>query len=90
VLFHVEQVHSPENCPYGHGGSPTLYDKTASGVQVVGIYGAFAAHTIYYIVEADDMDAVNLFLVPGLKVCRATITPVSDHPIPGQPAAQSG
>jgi hypothetical protein len=89
VLFHVEQVHTPDDCPYGRGGSPTLYDANAAGVKVVAIYGAFMAHTIYYILEADDIDALNAFLVPGLKSCTTRITPVSDHPIPSQDTGQS-
>jgi hypothetical protein len=83
VLFHVEQVHAPADCPYDHGGgSPSLYDATVAGVNVVGVYGSFMAHTVYYIVEAADIDSLNKFLFPGMKVCTAKITPVSDHPLP--------
>lgn len=80
MLFHIEQVHAPENCPYGRGGSPTLYDADAEGVQVVGVYGAFMEHTVYFIVEATDINALNRFLLPGMKTCSAEITPVSDSP----------
>lgn len=83
MLFHVEQVHAPADCPYERGGgSPGLYDATVDGVKIVGVYGSFMAHTVYYIVEAADIDALNKFLFPGMKVCTATITPVSDHPLP--------
>ena len=82
MLFHVEQVHSPENCPYGRGGSPSLYDATVADVKVVAVYGSFMAHTIYYIVQAEDIEMLNKFLLPGMKVCTARITPVSDHPLP--------
>ena len=82
MLFHIKQVHAPENCPYGKGGSGSLHDKTAPGVKIVGYYGAFMAHTIYMIVEADDMDALHRFLIPGIHICTTEITPVSDHPIP--------
>lgn len=80
MLFHIEQVHAPENCPYGRGGSPTLYDANAEGVRVIGVYGAFMEHTVYLIVEATDINAVNNFLLPGMKTCTAAITPVSDTP----------
>jgi len=32
---------------------------------------------LYYIIEADDYDIVEKFLVPGFKHCTATIAPVS-------------
>lgn len=82
MLFHVKQVHTPENCPYGRGGSGSLHDKTVPGVKLVGYYGSFMEHTIYLIVEADTIDALNKFLLPGMKSCVCTITPVSDHPLP--------
>ncbi len=82
MLFHIEQVHTPDNCPYGQGGSPSLVDRTAEGVKVVGSYGAFMEHVVYYIVETDNIDKLHRFLLPGMKKCVTRITPVSDHPIP--------
>jgi hypothetical protein len=82
MLFHIAQVHKPEDCPYGRGGSPSLVDRTVSGVKVVGSYGAFMEHTVYIIAEADDVDSLNRFLLPGMKTCSTRITPVSDHPLP--------
>jgi hypothetical protein len=87
VLFHIEQVHKPENCPYGHGGSRSLHDATVPGVQLVAMYGSFMEHVIYLIVEASDVESLNMFLLPGMKVCTAKITPVSDHPLPVRPPA---
>jgi hypothetical protein len=77
VLFHIEQVHSPENCPYGVGGSRSLHDASVAGVEVKAFYGSFMEHTIYLVVEK-----LNQFLLPGMKVCTARITPVSERPIP--------
>jgi hypothetical protein len=82
VLFHVEQVHSPENCPYGRGGSRSLIDESVPGATLVGAYGAFMAHTMYLVVETDDFEQLNLFLLPGMKVCTTKITPVGDRPLP--------
>ena len=82
MLFHVEQVHAPQDCPYGRGGSPSLHDKTVSDVRLIATYGSFMEHTIYLIVEANDIDNLNKFLLPGMKVSRSKITPVSDHPLP--------
>ena len=87
MLFHIEQVHRPENCPYGHGGSRSLHDATVPGVQLVAMYGSFMEHVIYLIVEASDAESLNLFLLPGMKVCTARITPVSEQPLPLPPPA---
>jgi len=79
MLFHIEQIHKPKDCPYGAGGSRSLHDSTVSGVNVVAIYGSFMEHVVFLVVEADDIDLLNKFLLPGMKVCTARITPVSDH-----------
>lgn len=81
MLFHIEQVHAPELCPYGRGGSRSFQDHTVTEVKVLGIYGAFMEHVVYLIVEADDMDTLNKFLLPGMNSTTTRITPVSDHPI---------
>ncbi len=88
MLFHIEQVHRPENCPYGHGGSKSLHDATVDGVRLVAMYGSFMEHVVYLIVDATDVESLNLFLLPGMKVCTAKITPVSEHPLPLQRSAQ--
>jgi hypothetical protein len=85
VLFHIEQVHKPEDCPYGHGGSTSLHDATVTGVRLLAMYGSFMEHVIYLIVEASDIESLNQFLLPGMKVCTAKITPVSEHPMPVRP-----
>jgi hypothetical protein len=45
------------------------------------MYGAFSQHLIYYIVEADSLEAISKFLDPGFKGCTVTITPVSEAQI---------
>lgn len=82
MLFHIEQAHAPQDCPYGNGGSRSLHDASVEGVDVKAVYGAFTEHVIYLIVETDDIDALNTFLRPGMKTCTATITPVSPHAMP--------
>ena len=81
MLFLITQEHTPESCPKDVGGSKTLYNEKAAGVTVKGVYGAFSEHVIYYLVEADSLDAVHGFLDPGWTRCTATITPVSEEPI---------
>jgi hypothetical protein len=82
MLFHITQVHAPDDCPYGNGGSRKFHDASVEGVTVHGVYGAFMDHTIYMVVESDSLDQVNRFLLPGMKVCTAEITPVSADPLP--------
>jgi hypothetical protein len=81
MLFHITQTHTTENCPKDVGGSKTLYDPKVEGVKLRAMYGAFAQHVIYYIVEADSLEPIQKFLDPGFKRCTATITPVSEQPI---------
>jgi hypothetical protein len=82
VLFHIEQVHTPEICAFGRGGSRSLLDASVAEVTLVAMYGAFMEHTIYLIVEADDFEQLNKFLLPGMKVCTTKITPVGERPLP--------
>lgn len=82
MLFHITQVHSPELCPRDEGGSNSLYDATVEGVTLIGRYGANAQHTLFLVVEADDINAVHRFLWPGFTRCTSTVTPVSEVPVP--------
>jgi hypothetical protein len=82
VLFHITQVHSPELCPRDEGGSNSLYDDTVEGVTLVGRYGANALHTLFLVVESDDVNAIQKFLWPGFTRCTSTIVPVSEVPVP--------
>ena len=81
MLFHITQVHTPENCPKDVGGSKTLYDPNVEGVKLRAMYGAFLQHVIYYIVEADSLETIHKFLGPGWTRCTCTVTPVSEEPI---------
>lgn len=81
MLFMITQTHTPESCPKDEGGSKTLYNPDAEGIEVKAIYGAYAEHIIYYLVEAESLSAVNQFLFPGFKRCSCKITAVADEPI---------
>ena len=81
MLYHITQAHTPENCPIGDGGSNSLFDPSAEGVKLIGRYGANSEHTLFFIVETDDWQALQKFLIPGFKRATATITPVSEVPI---------
>jgi hypothetical protein len=82
VLFHITQVHSPDSCPRDAGGSNSLYDATVAGLTLIGRYGVNAQHTLFYIVDTDDVTALQKFLWPGFRTCTSTITPVSEVPVP--------
>lgn len=81
MLFHITQTHAAELCPKDEGGSKTLYNPKAEGVKLLAVYGAFPEHIIYYVVEAETVDAVEGFLFPGFKRCTSKVTPVSQMPI---------
>jgi hypothetical protein len=81
LLFHITQTHSPESCPKDEGGSKTLYDPNVVGLKLLAMFGAFAEHEIYYLVEAENMEAIQKFLHPGFKRCTCRITPVLEEAI---------
>ena len=37
VLFHITQSHAPRDCPYGKGGSTSLFDGESKNVNVLGL-----------------------------------------------------
>ncbi|HLM16446.1 MAG TPA: DUF3303 family protein [Acidimicrobiia bacterium] len=81
MLFHITQVHTPENCPLGSGGSNSLFDPNVEGISLIGRYGANSEHTLFLVVEADDWQALQKFLLPGFTTTTARITPVSEIPV---------
>ncbi|MCH8864985.1 MAG: hypothetical protein IIB13_06470 [Chloroflexi bacterium] len=81
MLFMITQTHTPETCPIDAGGVDALIDKNAQEVSVKGRWGAWSHHTIWYLVEADSLDAVQRFLDPGMKRCTCTVAPVTERPI---------
>jgi hypothetical protein len=78
MLFHITQIHHADQCPIDSGGSKTLYNAKVDGAKLKAMYGAFAEHTIFYLLEADSAEAVQRFLEPGFKRCEATVTPVTE------------
>ena len=81
MLFHVTQTHTPQTCPLGEGGSNSLFNADEPGARLVGRYGANAQHTMFYIVDADDWQALQRFLLPGFKLATCTVTPVSEEAV---------
>jgi hypothetical protein len=82
VLFHIKQSHAPKDCPFGKGGSRSLFDGESKDVTIQGSWLAFPQHTTYLVVETDDIKHLQAFLKPGAGVTTCEITPVSDMPVP--------
>jgi hypothetical protein len=81
MLFHIEQSHDPADCPYGKGGSRSLFNEQADRVKLLGYWLSFPTHTTYLVVETDDATNLNEFLKPGAPTCISEITPVTDQPV---------
>jgi len=73
MLFHIKQTHAPQDCPYGKGGSRTLFDAESTDVKIHGAWLAFPEHTLYFIVETDDIVHLQQFLQPGAGKAVAEI-----------------
>ena len=82
MLIHVKQSHKPKDCPYGKGGSRSLFDRESKEVRIHGYWLAFPQHTTYLVVETDSIASLQKFLAPGTGVATCEITPVSDQPAP--------
>ena len=82
MLFHIKQTHAPADCPYGKGGSRSLFDKDSKDVKIVGYWLNFPAHTNYLVVQTDDIANLQNFLAPGANRTTSEISPVSDQPAP--------
>ena len=81
MLFMITQVHGPEACPIGAGGSDALFNGNAQGVTLKGRWGAWSHHKIWYLVEAGDLSAIQAFVDPGMKRSTCTIEPVGETSI---------
>lgn len=85
MIFHVTHVHTPELCP---SGNPEKVASTVGivasdahakevGVSVLGRYISPTEHILFFIVEADNYEAVTEYLRPMMKMGTPRITPVS-------------
>jgi len=83
MLFHIKQSHAPQDCPYGRGGSTSLFDRESKDVTVHGYWLAFPQHTTYLVVETDD------HAPPGLPEAGGRRHHLRDHPRRRSPSAPS-
>jgi hypothetical protein len=63
------------------GGSICRYNPKAKGIKLQAMYGAYPQHIIWYVVEADSVEAIQEFLRPGFLRCTSTVTPISSGSI---------
>lgn len=82
MLFHIKQSHEPHRCPYGKGGSTSLFASESKDVEIIGYWLSFPQHTTYLVVETDDIQNLHAFLAPGTPISTCEITPVSNQPMP--------
>jgi hypothetical protein len=80
LLFHIKQSHAPADCPYGKGGSKSLFEQHSKDVKIHGYWLAFPQHTTYLVVETDNIGKLQDFLKPGTGTTTTEITPVSSEP----------
>ncbi|HET7481280.1 MAG TPA: hypothetical protein VFK89_00330, partial [Actinomycetota bacterium] len=60
MLFFVKQVHTPENCPARLDKGPdALFDADAPGVNVRYGVADVPGHTLYFLVETDDVTSLH-------------------------------
>ncbi len=85
MIFHIMHTHTPELCPsdnpedvastVGIVASDSHAQKV--GVTVLGRYISPTEHILFFIVEADNYEAVTEYLRPMMKMGTPRITPVS-------------
>jgi hypothetical protein len=81
MLFMITQVHTPESCPKDEGSANSLINAKAKGIAVKGRWGAWPHHTIWYLVDAESLEAVQSLLEPGMKRCTCTVEAVEASPV---------
>ncbi|MBI2008436.1 hypothetical protein HYS82_02160 [Candidatus Amesbacteria bacterium] len=53
-----------------------MWDPKAQHIKVKHILGCTPAHTLYFVVEANDFNALQEFFAPGMTRCLVDIKPV--------------
>ena len=85
MLFHVTAKHNYKTCPgVQHGvDSDAVRDMTSwmegnSDVKVIGVWGYNVSHTIFAVIEADDMQLITSILRPQMAAGDVQVLPVMD------------
>ena len=83
MLFHITHKHDAQTCP---AHDPKLVRETwgkvwanvGSEIELKSAYVNAPAHTIYMVIETDDVKKIEDFLFPVFKIGTADISPVVD------------
>ena len=82
MLFHVTASHDHETCPGRDGGPDSEavinYQKWMEGndeVKVLGVWGYNVSHTLFGVIEADDMQAITSLLRPQMHTGNVEVLP---------------
>ena len=84
MLFHIAHTHDPSACLFGDpkrlAGTFGKVDEAmaTAGATVIGSWVNPAAHTFYWVVEADAASTLTRGLAPVVELGRADINPVAD------------
>ena len=75
MLFVAVQTHGPRECPVGKGAE-MLFDKGNKKVKIKNIYRCGPAHTLYFVLGANDFYEIEKFFMKGMTRCEVDIKPV--------------
>ncbi len=85
MLFHVIAKHSYETCPgVQHGPESaevkemTQWMEGNDDVKIVGVWGYNVSHTVFAVVEANDMQKITAILRPQMARGNVEVLPVTD------------
>ena len=63
------------------GGRVAIESRSSREPRTRRPHPAFPQHTVYLVVETDDIAKLHAFLKPGAGVTTAEVVPVSDTPV---------
>ena len=78
MLFMITQTHPPETCPKGSGCANTHIEIDGQAIALKGCWEASTHHALWYLVEANDYQAIHHFLEPGMNGGTTTVEPVDE------------
>jgi len=85
MLFIVLHKHAADRCPSSPGSpDPDAVGKVSdearakkAGIKILGCYGAYTEHSLFFVVETDSYEALYEFFEPLMKIGTTELTPAS-------------
>ena len=78
MLFMITKTRPPETCPEGSDRANSHIEIDGQGIALKGCWEASDHHALWYLVEADDYQAIHHFLEPWMKGGTTTVMPVDE------------